>query len=167
MKGSLEDHQLTKSLPRRVEGHLGSEQKEQWSAGIALLAIRYAGKPSHPGTLTMLQLVQNLIQSIHSYDNMMDISALAAWPEGQRPGGALAAPLMQSSRLVLARHGSMPVLTSTSSMQDPGLIAFVNFIDHVLRPGNSFPLIEIQFLRSGLAGLSVDLTRWGHRYVSQ
>lgn len=66
---------------------------------------------SHPGAPSMLQTVQNLIQSTAGYkNNTVGHVNYAGTVEGQRAGGPGTPMLFR--RLVFARHGAMPILTT-------------------------------------------------------
>lgn len=57
----------------------------------------------------------------------------------------------------------MIVPTHTGNLDDPMLHAFLAMVDHLLRPNNTHPPIEIHFLLLGIAGFSVGIEGWGDR----
>ena len=129
--------------------------------GPNFFVFGHARHSSHPGAPTMAQTLQGMVQTINSYNNLLNSPAYQNMIEGQRPGGAGTA--MQSHRTVIARHGAMPVPTQTGNLIDPMLHAFLAMFDHLTRANNPHPPTEIHFLLLGIAGFSVGIEGWGDR----
>lgn len=130
--------------------------------GKHILLIGWARKSSHPGALSMQQVMRNLILSMHRYQQVLNNPTDQVSPE---VGNTLAGLPVQRFRVVIARHGTRRIPTQLGNLQDPMLIGFVNFIHQLLSPANVNNLPEeIHMVQLGLAGAGVDATAWGDRH---
>lgn len=125
------------------------------------LCIFTARMSSHQGQNAFQQILNDLVTTQNTYDNLLNGPLFNNVPEGQRPGGPNTP--MRAYRQVIARHGTRKVPIRLGNLQDPFLITMVNLIHHVMRANNPNLPIEIQFVNMGLAGFSVDITGWGDR----
>lgn len=129
--------------------------------GLNWFLFGHARHSSHPGAPTMAQTMQNLLQTITSFNNLMNSPLHQGSAEAQRPGGP--GTPMQSHRTVIARHGARPIITHTGNVDDPQLHAWLATLNHIFRPNNPHPPAEIHFLMLGLAGFSVGIDGFGDR----
>lgn len=129
-------------------------------SGFNFFVFGHARHSSYPGAGTVQQTLQSLIMTINSYSNFLNNPANQNIAEGQRPGGI---NTMQTYRTVVVRHGTRPVPTHTGNVVDPMLLTFIAAVNHVTRPQNPYPPMEIHFLLLGIAGFSVGLEGWGDR----
>ncbi|KAK5165568.1 uncharacterized protein LTR77_009097 [Saxophila tyrrhenica] len=142
---------------KNTQLHLPDPEPE----GIHFVGIGSARQSRRGGPGEVLNIMQDLAISLHTYDNKINDPQIVHLPEGQRPGGP-GVP-MRKYRMVFARNGSMALPTHTGNLQDPTLIGIVNFINHITDPANLNQPIETHWFLMGYAGYGVDITRWGDR----
>lgn len=131
--------------------------------GKYLLLMGWARASSHRGELPMQQIMANLVQSMHHYQNVFNSPVDQLSPE---VGNALAGLPVQGYRMVIARHGTKKIPTQLGNLTDPMLVGFVNVMHQLLSPANVNNLPEeIHWMMLGLAGSGVDATAFGDRHV--
>ncbi|KAK4575005.1 hypothetical protein LTR86_000855 [Recurvomyces mirabilis] len=127
--------------------------------------VASARHSSSPGQATLIQTMQDLINTMHSYEQMLNGPHHQGTPEGQNPGGANCP--MRHYRQVLSRHGTRPVVYhhNAGNVGDPIVLATAAHLDYITRPNNPNPAIEIDILLMGSPGWGVDIQAWGDRTI--
>ncbi|KAK6440919.1 hypothetical protein LTR95_002852 [Oleoguttula sp. CCFEE 5521] len=128
------------------------------------IVFHFARHSSHPGEITLRDAAQRLQVTAHHYRNMLNAGILSI---NQISVGTPPPGMMVAHCIAFARHGAMPVPTTLDNLNNVELIQFMQELHRIFAYGHQQPAatppLEIQFVLTGLAGLSVGIRRWGSR----